>query len=495
LPRPQSVLAALLLAVPLLLAQALLAQTPRGPVKHPATETRIVFTGDILLSRNVRLQLKKQTPWKGFETLFRGAAWVGGNLEGAVGKPEDCVPRAPSPCFDIADPLLVLLKSAGFNALSVENNHAADLGDTGRNQTSSGLLQRGLLPLDFAGAPHFLQVGDATMAVIAINTVKDAAGVSAAIPSIELAQKLRLARNLANLVVVSVHWGGELLDWPSDGQRRQAEWLIDHGADLILGQHPHVVQPPECVHGKPVFFSLGNHLFDQKYPETKEGLIAECRIAHGRLTCGGWSTHTPPSSFFPELRGRNHDADRALAACTPGLSSGFSVNGIGVRPLPWKAGQPLEGIIVGAWKNGRWQWLSRRQHAVSLEAGPLAGRDQPDLLFSLERHFSPIDKEIGLRPYVYAIGPRGLVARWRGSALAWPLLDARLLPGSNRICALHRGDSFLLLDPQTKATRIAAYEWNGFGFKGVEDPEIERQCRALLMDEVQAGSVAQPVEP
>ena len=91
------------------------------------------------------------------------------------------------------------------------------------------------------------------------------------------------------------------------------------------------------------------------------------------------------------------------------------------------------------------------------------------LLVSLERHPSSIDNELGLRPYVYAVGPGGLVARWRGSALAWPLLDA-ITTSDGVVCALHRDDSFLLADPETKGTRIAAYRWNGFGFTGVNTP-------------------------
>jgi poly-gamma-glutamate synthesis protein (capsule biosynthesis protein) len=93
------------------------------------------------------------------------------------------------------------------------------------------------------------------------------------------------------------------------------------------------------------------------------------------------------------------------------------------------------------------------------------------LLLSLERHPSSIDNEVGLRPYVYAVGGNGLIARWRGSALAWPLLDA-VATSNGVLCALHRGDSFLVSNPQTGGTRIAAYRWNGFGFSGIDSPAV-----------------------
>jgi len=73
------------------------------------------------------------------------------------------------------------------------------------------------------------------------------------VPSPVLRQKLRLARRLANLVVVIVHWGSELLEWPNADQRRAADWLIRHGVDVIIGHHPHVFNPLNVSRGKRFF--------------------------------------------------------------------------------------------------------------------------------------------------------------------------------------------------------------------------------------------------
>jgi poly-gamma-glutamate synthesis protein (capsule biosynthesis protein) len=114
-------------------------------------------------------------------------------------------------------------------------------------------------------------------------------------------------------------------------------------------------------------------------------------------------------------------------------------------------------------------------------------------LLSLERHASPIDSELEPRPYVYEVGPHGFIARWRGSALAWPLLDARLLPESGSVlCALHRRDSFLVLSPESKGTRVAAYHWNGFGFDGITDEGVVSQCQALFDEERVVDPPLQP---
>jgi len=59
-------------------------------------------------------------------------------------------------------------------------------------------------------------------------------------------------------------------------------------------------------------------------------------------------------------------------------------------------------------------------------------------LVTLEKHYSSIDSAVNMRPYVYSINKNGLTAKWRGSALAWPLLDAFILPYKQLLCALHR---------------------------------------------------------
>ncbi len=473
--------------------------------KTQPREVRLLFTGDIMLSREVQVELERThaSPWNGFKPLFRSADFVMGNFEGAVGTPEGC---AAEPCFAVPLALVQLPHRARFSALSVENNHAGDLGTIGREETASALAKAGMLPLSFAASPKFLRFGEHTVAVIAISVVAGRDGLAQPIPSVAIAQKLRLARRLANLVVVSIHWGNELQDWPSEAQRAQAAWLVRHGADLVVGHHPHVVQAPQCIAGKPVFFSLGNHVFDQKYPETKDGLIADCRIAGRQLRCGALRTRTRPGTAIPQLDGRDAAAEAGLAKCPVALAPDLTVAGTTIKPQPWRApsatsGIPAprraslrttrppeteistsssQGLLLEGWRDGRLQWRSRPQRLLSVDVGRLAGAAAEPLLFTIERHYSPLDDDDAPRPYVYAVGPRGLIAKWRGSALAWPLLDATLDPGTGSVCALHRGDAFVTLQPGSKTTRVAAYVWNGFGFNGMEDETVTRRCAALF---------------
>lgn len=70
------------------------------------------------------------------------------------------------------------------------------------------------------------------------------------------------ARSHANLVACLVHWGIENTEKITDEQRELARWLIDHGVDLVVGSHPHCVQPLDFYHGCPIAYSLGNLVFD-----------------------------------------------------------------------------------------------------------------------------------------------------------------------------------------------------------------------------------------
>ncbi len=303
-----------LILIPVLLS----ATRPAAGQNRAKDDVRLLFTGDILLTRQVEVELVTtlRPPWAGFQKLFRGADWVGGNFEGAIGSPSQCL-VSKSPCFATPESAAELLRRAGFRLITVENNHAGDLGSTGRQHTAQTLRQSGLVAVDFTNSPQFLQVGSTSVAVVALTVVPAADGRVQRIPSAEVSEKLRLARKKASLVVVSIHWGNELMEWPSKSQRKQAAWLVGKGADLIVGHHPHVIQRPECISGRPVFFSLGNHVFDQANPKTKEGMIADCHLRHGELHCQAQHTHTGSGTTIPTLAAPDPTWDLALATCTP----------------------------------------------------------------------------------------------------------------------------------------------------------------------------------
>ncbi len=101
--------------------------------------------------------------------------------------------------------------------------------------------------------------------------------------------------------------------------------------------------------------------------------------------------------------------------------------------------------------------------------------------FALHRQLSSFDGENALRPYVFRAADGRTVDLWRGTALAFPLIAARLVEfgGRELLCALHRGDSFLVRRPETLERRWVAYRWTGFGFEGVPGAEALKACEQL----------------
>ena len=84
---------------------------------------------------------------------------------------------------------------------------------------------------------------------------------------------IRFARPLADVVIVCPHWGVEYAVKPTRDQVELAHQMIDAGADIIVGSHPHVVQPLEKYHDHWIAYSLGNFIFDQQSPAAHRGLM------------------------------------------------------------------------------------------------------------------------------------------------------------------------------------------------------------------------------
>jgi poly-gamma-glutamate synthesis protein (capsule biosynthesis protein) len=428
-------------------------------------EIRLLFTGDILLSRNVEKEIlqKKVNPWFNFFSEFKSADLVVGNLEGAVGTKSNIADTAKM-VFDISRGKITLLKEAGFSVITVENNHSNDLGPYNKDTTLFELKNAKIIPVSKDNSPWFIKVKNRTISFIAVNLVKDRFDLQDSVPSIPIQQKLRLARNLSDFVIVSIHWGNELLDWPSKTQRMPAEWLIDNGADLIIGHHPHVIQDPEIIKGKPVFFSLGNHLFDQKYVDSKKGLIVECIIKNGKANYNGIMTKTIKNSFFPEVDKRISFGFKKIR-----INSAPKFHNYTIKPTSILQGTKAKVILSGT-SNKKKTWTSQPISLLTIEEAEFDNQNK--YLFTLEQHFSTLDKEIAPRPYVYRITDTGLQALWRGSGLSRPLIDATLTLDNKYLIALHRTDPFISLDYANGNSIIEIYQWNGFGFSGLKDRSV-----------------------
>ena len=207
------------------------------------------------------------------------------------------------------------LKFAGFDILSVVNNHILDWGRVALIDTLDILKTNGIASAGAgrnyaeANEPAIINFEDTRIAFFAytnlvsksFSATKDSAGIS--FFDLERVKKsIAETRAETDIIIVSLHWGEEYKTKASDFQKKLAHELIDAGADLIIGHHPHVAQEVEQYRGKRIAYSLGNFVFDQNFSEdTRRGLMLKVTVQDEKI-----STVQPISikfspTFQPEL--------------------------------------------------------------------------------------------------------------------------------------------------------------------------------------------------
>ncbi|PYK10758.1 MAG: hypothetical protein DME65_08940 [Verrucomicrobia bacterium] len=233
------------------------------------TEATLVFGGDVMLSRSCAARIENGTdPFGSIEPLIREASFAAANLECTISNLGDSSQRF---AFRAPAQSAELLCRAGFRAMGLANNHAVDFGPAALQDCAERLSQNGVQPIGVGNStskcwtPSFFSVlGGKKIALLAISDVGPAAGpqIAAASDRTGMDAAIANARSPANFVVCMVHWGIENSENVTDKQRELARWLIEHGVDLVVGSHPHCVQPLDFYHGCPIAYSLGNLVFD-----------------------------------------------------------------------------------------------------------------------------------------------------------------------------------------------------------------------------------------
>lgn len=165
---------------------------------------------------------------------------------------------------------------AGVDVATVANNHIGDYYREGIQETVQLLRSRGINVAGINEDPPIRVVNNIRVGFLAYNDIgAKEEGVSWADMNV-MEKEIQELRNKVDVVVVSMSWGEEYTATPSARQRELAHFIIDSGADLILGNHPHWIQPPELYSGKYIMYAHGNTIFDQMWSEeTKTGVIGK----------------------------------------------------------------------------------------------------------------------------------------------------------------------------------------------------------------------------
>jgi hypothetical protein len=294
---------------------------PAAPAYDPAAAWTLFAGGDIMLDRGVAKTVKvdgkgvnfpfnggtaditghtccSQFGWKQPVVKRTGNAGVvralvdGADL--AIANFENPAPNRfrwhTSGTVFSADPKLIDgLTNVGIDYVSLGNNHIRDAGANGIIQTIANLEKRGIAwsgagkNLAEARRPAMLDAGGTKVAILGYDTIAKyyaasatragSAQMTAAVVKTDVAAARKSG---ADLVIVFPHWGTEYDATPFAGQQRLARAAVDAGADIVIGNHAHWAAAMEVYKGKPIWYALGNFVFDQTWSEpTMEGITLE----------------------------------------------------------------------------------------------------------------------------------------------------------------------------------------------------------------------------
>lgn len=259
--------------------------------KQNVSSLKIYFVGDLLLDRGVR----KQIEIKGVAALFKNVKKEFSKADAVVANLECPVTTNTTPInkkyiFRAEPKWLKDVRESGITHLIMANNHTCDQGRNGIKETYVNLISNNLIPVGYgtnqedACKPIIIEKEGMKVALFSSvlltlenwTYLPDSLGICQA--SVEdLKDRIKKFKKVNKdcRIVIILHWGAEFQETPLLEQRQQAEELIDAGADAIIGHHPHVIQQKSIYKGKPIFYSLGNFVFDQEYEAATKALMVE----------------------------------------------------------------------------------------------------------------------------------------------------------------------------------------------------------------------------
>ena len=289
--------------------------TPSPQPSATATATveptiTLAAVGDIMLGRSIGEVLQRNpgsTPFAGIIQQLRAPDVTVGNLECALGT--DGEPAAKGYTFLGPPASAAVLADAGFDMVSLANNHSLDFGPRALDETIRLLDTAGIghagAGRDAAAAhrPALITANGLRLAFLAYVNVPvegggfdtasweatgDRPGLAWARPN-DIAADVAAARPQADLVIVVLHSGIEGQQTPDEAQRTAAYAAIDAGAALVIGAHPHVLQGVERYHGGLIAYSLGNIVFDGLWGDENESAILRVTLTREGVRNVAWT--------------------------------------------------------------------------------------------------------------------------------------------------------------------------------------------------------------
>jgi len=268
-------------------------------IEKPETQS-IIFVGDLLLDRGVRERIEHY----GIDNLFHAT------IDSVFTDNDIVIANLECPATKIREPInkqfifrsepewLEGLKKHGITHLNLSNNHSMDQGRDGLVDTKTNILKSGLSQLGFGQ-----NVAQACKAKLIASDPRNIYVLSSLqVPSENwtyledkpciceksidaIAKQVNVLREEEPecVIIIQLHWGAEHTLVPLTSQKQQAYKLIDSGADCIIGHHSHTVQTVELYKEKPIYYSIGNFIFDQSKPINTKGLMVQILVTKSTI--------------------------------------------------------------------------------------------------------------------------------------------------------------------------------------------------------------------
>lgn len=236
----------------------------------------LIATGDVIPARSVNYQSSIRNnfkwPFEKTASFLKTGDITFINLETPL--TSDCPLTQEGMIFCGSDKHIEGLLLSGVDVASLANNHSANHGKQGVDETIELLNKNGIKTMGLS-EPAIVETKGVRFVFLGYNDIEKNSTVASA-------EKEKIKKDIADLkskvdvVVVTYHWGAEYRAQPDDSQIALGRFTIDSGADLVIGNHPHWIQPIELYRGKLITYAHGNFVFDQEWSQkTKEGVVGK----------------------------------------------------------------------------------------------------------------------------------------------------------------------------------------------------------------------------
>lgn len=317
-------------------------------------DVSIAVTGDVMFGRKMPAVLDSgESPFRFVENVTKNADVLLVNFENPVTTSSHAVkgdvPLKANPKYTY------LLANANDKVVASQaNNHALDYGEAGMNESIKNLKDAGIYVMGAgndvsqATAPVSIDCGDRKVTILnymdadnfqEYRGVMDPATANSSGYSAydsELAQKQvqEAHDNGSSIVIAYLHYGNEYSRSPNENQKKISHELINDGADIVIGSHTHVTQGVEMYNGKPIFYNLGNFMFDQSNPATHTSYFLNLALHEDNCTVTLYPTYL--SNYLPHFM--DAESGKSLINVLNPHCDELKVNDDGTGELTFKLG-------------------------------------------------------------------------------------------------------------------------------------------------------------